>query len=129
MYQPEGFEKTIENGSVSGPGPAPHHKKYVCRLQKSLYGLKQSASNWNLLLVAHLRASNFLPLISDSSLFISKEQNGPAWCVIGTHVDDIFPLFNESEQKTCTKICSKIYAKNWKLKILGEISVGPQNFY
>ena len=36
MYEPEGFETEGE--------------KKICRLKKSLYGLKQSARNWQLLL-------------------------------------------------------------------------------
>src|SRR6185437_12513508 len=98
---------------------APPPQKFVCRLHKSLYGLKQSACNWQLLLVACMRDQNFLPLFSDNSVFISRKDS--AWCVVGTHVDDLFPLYNK-EGKILVENLFKNLSKKIDIKNLGEIS-------
>ena len=56
MYQPEGFVK-------------PCKEKYVCRLKKSLYGLKQSAKNWQNFLKAIFLKNGFVCTQSDSAIF------------------------------------------------------------
>ena len=78
MYQPEGFE-------VDGANK-------ICRLLKSLYGLKQSARNWQQMLISMLQEAGFVSLMADPCIFFLKK--GDAWCMVSTHVDDIFCLFN-----------------------------------
>ena len=77
MYQPEGFEQD----------PAS-----VCKLLKSLYGLKQSARNWQIMLVQMFYEAKFFTLKADPCVFFLKE--GEGWCMCSTHVDDIFCLYN-----------------------------------
>ena len=111
MYQPECFEK---KGS-----------HFVCKLKKSLYGLKQAAKNWGDMLGDLLVKSNFSPLHSDPCVYILKRND--AWCVVSTHVDDIFALFNEKgkilKDDLFQKISSKVEIENlgpvsWALKTL-----------
>lgn len=54
LEQPEGYEKKSKSG-----------EKLVCKLQKSLYGHKQSGRNCNTLLHAYLTENGFkkMPLI------------------------------------------------------------------
>ena len=78
MEQPEGFARD--------------EKKLVCRLHKSLYGLKQSARNWQLMLNSIFRATHFNSLHADPCVFMRREKD--TWCICCTHVDDIFVLFN-----------------------------------
>jgi hypothetical protein len=56
MQQPEGFE-------VGGP-------EYVCKLQKSLYGLKQAGRVWNKTLHAVLSSMGFQCIQSDHGLYV-----------------------------------------------------------
>lgn len=48
IEQPEGYEKKSETG-----------EKLVCKLKKSLYGLKQSGRNWNAMLNEYLTENDF----------------------------------------------------------------------
>jgi hypothetical protein len=81
MYQPESFEQKKD-------GPM-----LVCHLKKALYGLKQSAHNWQTFLCSRMVEVGFKPLRTDPCLYFLKR--GDAWCLVATHVDDIFPLFNQ----------------------------------
>jgi len=81
MEQPEGFEYDKPN--------------LVCKLKKSLYGLKQSAHNWQKLLVEIMTAQGFYPINADPCVY-TKRLSGGAWIVCSTHVDDIFALCNEA---------------------------------
>jgi hypothetical protein len=56
MQQPEGFE-------MGGP-------EYVCKLRKSLYGLKQAGRVWNKTLQSILLSMGFQRVQSDHSLYI-----------------------------------------------------------
>jgi hypothetical protein len=81
MEQPEGFEQGKE--------------EMVCKLRKSLYGLKQSAYNWQRLLKDIMHAQGFYPLKADPCVYV-KRSGGGAWVVCSTHVDDIFILCNSA---------------------------------
>ena len=54
IEQPEGFCVKGKNG-----------EKLVCRLNKSLYGLKQSGRNWNNLLHTYLTDENYIQSYAD----------------------------------------------------------------
>ena len=84
MHEPEGFETESK-------------ESHVVRLKKSLYGLKQSARNWQLLLNSYCHQNGFLATHADPCVFVLKKEN--AFCMCSTHVDDIFVLFN-NEGKT-----------------------------
>jgi hypothetical protein len=57
MQQPEGFE-------VQGK-----HSKLVCKLKKSIYGLKQAGRNWNKTLDSWLRDQHFVASKVDPCLY------------------------------------------------------------
>lgn len=61
MQQPPGFE------DASCPG-------YVCKLQKAIYGLKQSPRAWHSRLSDRLQQLGFTPSVADASLFIFCEK-------------------------------------------------------
>ena len=64
------------------------HPDYVCKLQKSLYGLKQSAHLWNQLLSKTLKTFGFTQLLTDTSCFVKTDQYGTA-AIMAVYVDDL----------------------------------------
>ena len=73
MKQPEGF---IAEGQ----------EHLVCKLKRSIYGLKQSSRYWNFTLDSHLKKMEFKQTTSDPCLYIDSEGE---MFMIGVHVDDI----------------------------------------
>ena len=76
MLQAEGFEKFDSDGNP-----------LACKLNKSVYGLKQLGRNWFLTLKGHLETIGFEACIHDPCLFIKKWNNTLA--MICVWVDDI----------------------------------------
>ena len=73
MKQPEGF-------AVKGQEPL------VCRLNRSIYGLKQSPRCWNSVLDSHLNKMGFTQTNSDPCLYVPSEGE---MFIIAVYVDDI----------------------------------------
>ena len=73
MKQPQGF---VESGK----------ENVVCKLNRSIYGLKQSPRCWNSALDKYLREIGFLQTKSDPCIYIST---GEELFIIAVYVDDI----------------------------------------
>ena len=82
MKQPEGFE-------VGGPN-------HVCRLRKSLYGLKQAGNVWNKELDTAMREFGFKRLKTDYSAYV--RHNGNTTIIVLTWVDDLLIFSNSSAE-------------------------------
>ncbi len=102
MSIPEGFKSEATSGKV-------------CKLLKSLYGLKQSLRQW------YVKMHNFLVVklefkssSSDPILYI--RHNGSSILQIALYVDDL--LIAESEKTEAQKIKNR-QAKRFKMKDLG----------
>ena len=80
MQQPEGFEKFDKQGNP-----------LICKLRKSLYGLKQSGRNWYLTIKNFLNQLVFTAAIQDECLFIKKGEKANEGLVC-PWVDDIVML-------------------------------------
>ena len=65
MKQPEGFEKFDKQGNL-----------LICKLRKSLYGLKQSGRNWYLTIKSSPSQLGFTAALQDEFIFIKKGENG-----------------------------------------------------
>jgi hypothetical protein len=91
------------------------HPRQVCRLIKSLYGLKQAGRAWRTALDKALTAMNFIHLHSDPCLYVRK---GDPTNIIGTHVDDGF--ITGSTQETVTRTQREL-ACHFNIKSLGPI--------
>ena len=77
LEQPDGFVKKANSG-----------QKLVCKLNKSIYGLKQAAKNWYEALTSLLLKKGFKRSCNDYCLFVRKEENGTFSYVL-VWVDDI----------------------------------------
>jgi hypothetical protein len=71
----------------------PQFPQYVCKLKKSLYGLKQSPRMWHLKLHTYLTSIGFVRLQAEPNLYIRKEDS--VFTIIGVYVDDI-PIASNS---------------------------------
>ena len=83
MEQPEGYAHMHMDE---------HGQPMVCKLNKSLYGLKQAGRVWYRTLCKWLFSHNFIALKSDSCVFI--QSNGGEFVVFVVYVDDVLMFGN-----------------------------------
>ena len=103
IRQPEGFiEKDKEN--------------LVCRLKKSIYGLKQSPRCWNIAIDDHLKKMKFVQTEGDPCLYVSRDDAETVF--IAVYVDDI--LIAAKTDKRIDEVKAAI-ASRFKVKDLGEL--------
>jgi len=106
--------------------------KRVCKLNKSLYGLKQASRSWFEKLRGVLLDIGFHQAKSDYSLFIREKNQNILYLVV--YVDDIIITGSNELEIGITKI---LLEKQFKLKDLGilsyflgiEVSHSPQGIY
>ena len=102
MKQPEGFA-------------ADGQEHLVCRLKKSLYGLKQSSRCWNQVLDAQLKGMGFQQSQSDPCVYTSKKDG---LFIIAVYVDDI--LLCAKSEETIAQVKQDL-EKCFQLKDMGEL--------
>jgi hypothetical protein len=107
MEQPEGFEKRGKKG-----------EKLVCKLNKSLYGLKQSGRNWNNILHEYLQKEGFTQSQADPCVYV-RMIDLKRCVILIVWVDDIIIAASHSELLTTVK---ESLGKRFKMKDLGELS-------
>lgn len=83
---------------MSLPEGLPEHinarSNLVCKLLKSLYGLKQSSRQWYLRLDKHLQLHDFKILESDVNIYIKREATS-GFTIITIYVDDCIVVSNK----------------------------------
>jgi Reverse transcriptase (RNA-dependent DNA polymerase)/Integrase core domain len=94
MEQPEGFVH-------------PSFPSYVCKLIKSLYGLKQASENWHKDVVKALRSLGFKPTLMDDNIFVKVSHYGN-YIFICVYVDDFTCAFSPVDEKEFRWIVSKL---------------------
>ena len=102
MRQPEGF---ITDGE----------ENLVCKLRKSIYGLKQSPRCWNTALDSHLKDIGFVQSVSDPCVYTDKEGD---MFFIGVYVDDII-LAGRSDKKI--REVKDALARKFNIKDMGKL--------
>ena len=92
MKQPEGFVKNPE---------------LVCKLKRSLYGLKQSPRCWNVALDEHFKEIGFVQHQEDPCLYTAT---GGETVMIAVYVDDILIATKSEEKMDQVKDCCAIHS-------------------
>ncbi|KAK3888840.1 hypothetical protein Pcinc_007106 [Petrolisthes cinctipes] len=101
MKQPDGF---VEQGKET----------MVCKLKKSIYGLKQSPRCWNYALDSSLRELGFVQTSGDPCIYVNLEE----FFIVAVYVDDIILACNCDDKVRKVK---DSLASQFKLKDLGEL--------
>ena len=105
LKQPQGFEEWGPNG-----------EELVCRLNKSIYGLKQAARDWNDTLDEWMRGYGFKASISDPCMYVMRTDQDILIALVW--VDDIILAGNSMEGIADFKAA---ISKRFKMKDLGEL--------
>ena len=97
------------------PAGLPSSKGKVCKLQKGLYELKQSARVWNQRIGQELKQSGLLATISDHSVWINADRS----LILALYVDDIV-LFARDMQ--ALRQIKGVLSKTFNMKDLGPVT-------
>lgn len=101
------------------PGYAvPGKEELVCRLHRSLYGLKQAAHVWNATMKKVLLSLGFKQSDSDACLFAKQLDNGE-WIYLLIYVDDIVVVSGDERQMD---LLENQLSKHFEISSLGPIS-------
>lgn len=105
MEQPEGFETKSKTG-----------EHLVCKLNKSLYGLKQAGRNWNMLLHEHLTENGFIQNDADHCVYSRESENGKV--ILLVWVDDLIIAASDD-----TLLCEvkEMMKRRFKMKDMGPL--------
>ena len=89
---------------------------WVCKLHKSLYGLKQASRSWFERFSLHIQEAGFQKSALDHSLFIYHKGGITTWLLI--YVDDIVLTGNTSSHIVQIK---EVLEQHFKMKDLGDL--------
>ena len=103
MSQPEGYVKEGE-------------EELVCKLNKSIYGLKQSSRCWFNTIDEFLENSGYTKSSSDPCIYIKRE--GENIMLIALYVDDLIPATNSKSMLHREKAALQ---QRFEMKDLGEV--------
>ncbi len=88
MEQPKGFES--KDGSK------------ICKLKRSIYGLKQASRSWNIHFDKAIKSFGFIKNVNEP--YVYKEVSGSATTFLALYVDDILLIGNDINMLTTVKI-------------------------
>jgi hypothetical protein len=104
ITQPEGF---ID----------PKHAGKICKLQKSIYGLKQASQSWNLCFDEVVKGVGFIKDVEEPCVY--KKVSGSALVFLVLYVDDILLIGNDIPMIEAVKSSLR---KSFSMKNLGEVA-------
>ena len=98
------------------------YPNHVCKLKKSLYGLKQAARCWNSAIDCFLKSEGYKQVGADPCLYIKsvKQPNGKInFVLLSLHLDDILLFSNEVAMLNEEKIS---LGRRFDVEDLGEVN-------
>ena len=105
MKQPEGY-------AIKGK------ENLVCKLKKSIYGLKQSPRCWNSALDCHLKKMGFKQAAGDPCIYMASEGE---MFLIAVYVDDILLAGRSDERLTTVKQALSMKTHVWTSNYISQL--------
>lgn len=102
---------------MSLPGKTKYNSKTVCKLNKSIYGLKKSPKCWNIKFNTVMEKENFVRSQNDFCLYIKNVNNIKLYVLL--YVDDVLILGTNLLEVERLKV---ILNNNFSMKDLGTVS-------
>ena len=102
MEQPDGY---VQKGK----------EKLVCKLKKSLYGLKQSPRCWNKVLTEFMKSIGFTQSAADPCIYVRNENS---LSIVAVYVDDLIIATKTTEDMQELK---QLLQSRLKMKDMGEL--------
>ena len=112
MTLPQGFHNKGDCLAFASGNGGP----LVCRLRKSLYGLKQASRQWHAKLSATITGLGFVQSKSDYALFVHSK--GSCFTTLLVYVDDI--LITRKDSKCVTNL-KRLLDTKFGIKDLGSL--------
>ena len=91
----------------------------VCKLIKTIYGIKQAPNEWNNTLNSYIISLGFKRCRSDTCLYVKKSRTGRE-IFLAVFVDDLVPAYAEEDENEWS-IMKQQMSQRFKMKDLGDI--------
>ena len=92
------------------------NEQLVCKLKKSLYGLKQSLRCWNIVFNDYLKSIDFEQSTADPCVYIKKKAD--SLTIVTVCVDDLIVIANTAEEMTKVK---EVLTVRFRMKDMGNL--------
>jgi len=92
-------------------------KHTVCKLKRSIYGLKQASRQWNIKFHQAILKDGFTMMEEDHCVYLKRSNN--SFIILSLYVDDILIAGNNKEMIDTTK---KWLSSNFEMKDMGKAS-------
>lgn len=91
----------------------------MCKLIKALYGTKQAGNAWQKLVRRIVESIGGKVVLVDNAVY--RMEDGDGWCLVSTHVDDFFVLYNERGKKLRDRLFNAM-RQRMEITNLGRVS-------
>jgi hypothetical protein len=95
----------------------PKYAGKICKLQKSIYGLKQASQSWNLYFDEMVKGFSFIKNVEEHCVY--KKVSGSAVVFLGLYMDGILLIENDISMMQVVKSLLRI---SFSMKDLGEVA-------